>query len=218
MTGETRLRDVVLLAGGSGKTGHACARELSAAGYDTVIAGRSGRGAEALPGPGDGFAFAADLTDENAVLTLRAALDADGLRVGALVHLVGGWAGGKGISGQTDEKYRSLTASFDALRHVSRVFFDSIATAPRPRIVTVSSPLAQHPTASSANYASVKAATEAWTLSLDAALRAENPDGAASIVVTDALAAREESFARLVKDIIDAPAQRVAGRRIAHVS
>lgn len=210
-------RPAVLLAGGSSRAGEALAEELLGHGLAVVSASRSTL--ETSP-PGDGGAQwrrAADLTDPEQVARLRRELAETGVRIGGIVHLVGGWAGGRGIAGQSDDAYEMLSASFDALRIVTREFHEDLLASANPRVITVSSPLAVRPTPGSANYAAVKAATEAWTLALDASLRAGSEEGCATILVTDSLAGREVSFARLVGDVLASPAARVAGARILHV-
>lgn len=207
---------VTLLAGGASPAGRAVAEELLGHGITPLIVSRSVASTDG-PSSAGVLALAADLTDAAQVAALRDELAHLDMRVSAIVHLVGGWAGGKGIAGQTDDKYALLANSFHALRIVTREFHDDLLGSPAPRVIAVSSPLAQHPTPGSANYASVKAATEAWTLALDASLSASTPDGCASIIVTDSLAGRESTFATLVASVLEAPRDRVAGRRVLHV-
>ena len=76
----------------------------------------------------------ADLTDGDDVLELAMRVHARLGDVDGLVHLVGGWRGGGGIAGQTEEDYRFLEQSFTALRHVSRVFFDDLVHSDAGRI------------------------------------------------------------------------------------
>ncbi|WP_164512861.1 SDR family NAD(P)-dependent oxidoreductase [Leucobacter chromiireducens] len=205
---------VVLLAGGASAAGQAVARELHLRGTRSIIASRS---AAELP-PADSTTCATvDLTDPTDVAALRATLNDQGVAVDRIVHLVGGWAGGRDIPGQSEERYAMLAASFTALRNVTREFHPDLCAAQAPRLISVSSPLAHTPSPNSANYASVKAATEAWTLAVNASLRAATPEGAGVVVVTDGLAEREESFARLVADLMEAPADRVAGVRVRHI-
>jgi NAD(P)-dependent dehydrogenase (short-subunit alcohol dehydrogenase family) len=104
-----------------------------------------------------------DLSDERAVVELSRRLRGEGLSIDGLLHLVGGWRGGGGLAGQTEEDYRALEASFSALRHLSRAFDDDLRTSPAGRLAIVSSTAVDRPVAGGANYAAVKAATEAWT-------------------------------------------------------
>lgn len=213
------MTEIVLLSGGSSPAGHAVARLLLGRGVPVCIASRTARAPEGITTDEASLLtlLDADLTNVTQVERVRTALADAGYRVHHLVHLVGGWAGGSGITGQNDDSYAALHVSLTSLRTVTRAFFDDLVAGPAPRVVTVSSPLAQSPTASSANYAAVKAASEAWTLALHAGLTAKQSAGAASIIVTDSLAGREASFARLVADVLDSPAKRIGGARILHV-
>ncbi|MBP1326931.1 short-subunit dehydrogenase [Leucobacter exalbidus] len=212
------MTPVILLTGGMSAAGVAVAEELLGRGIAVVIVSQSA--ASAAPVSVNALTathFSADLTDGKEVTQLSADIARLGLEVIGLVHLVGGWAGGKGITGQSDEKYDLLAASFHSLRNVSREFHDGLLKTASPRVITVSSPIARRPTPSSANYAAVKAASEAWTLALDPALRTADDPGGASIIITDSLSGREASFARLVADTLAAPVSRVAGKHILHV-
>jgi hypothetical protein len=46
----------------------------------------------------------------------------DGEHVDGLVPLVGGWRGGGGLAGQTEEDYRAFEQAFTAVRVTSRAF------------------------------------------------------------------------------------------------
>ncbi len=82
--------------------------------------------------------------------------------IDGVVHLVGGWRGGGGILGQTEEDYRVLERSFTALRYVSRAFWNDLVGSAAGRIAIVSSTTVEAPAAGSANYTAVKAASESW--------------------------------------------------------
>src|SRR5690606_37197447 len=103
-----------------------------------------------------------DLTDEDDVAALAGRVHAADGPVDGVLHLVGGWRGGGGLAGQTDEDYRALEASFTALRHVSRAFDADLRASDAARLAVVSSTAVARPLAGGANYAAVKAATEAW--------------------------------------------------------
>ena len=107
----------------------------------------------------------ADLTDGDDVLELAMRVHARVGDIDGVVHLVGGWRGGGGIPGQTEEDYRVLERSFTALRYVSRAFWDDLVASPAGRIAIVSTTV-EAPTAGSANYTAVKAASESWMRSL----------------------------------------------------
>jgi NAD(P)-dependent dehydrogenase (short-subunit alcohol dehydrogenase family) len=87
-------------------------------------------------------------------------------RVDALVHLVGGWRGGKPIGEaplEDDDFLHGVLVK--SVQVTSRAFLPQLA-ANRGRFVIVSSPMAERPTSTNAAYGAAKAAAEAWTLAL----------------------------------------------------
>ena len=114
---------------------------------------------------------------------------------------MGGWRGGGGLAGQTEEDYRALEASFTALRHVSRALDDDLRASSAGRLAIVSSTAVARPLAGGANYAAVKAASEAWTRAVaqgwaKAARDAEAPLRSAAVVFrVKSLAGLEERLA-----------------------
>lgn len=151
----------VLLAGATSASGHAAARALVAAGARVISVGRDAAKLEPLTALG-AVAAECDLTDETAVGTLAAALHANGDRIDGILHLVGGWRGGGGLLGQSDEDYRALEGGLTALRHVTRAFWEDLLASPAARVAVVSSTAVARPLAGGANYAAIKAAEEAW--------------------------------------------------------
>src|SRR5699024_1539264 len=130
---------------------------LRAAGADAVVAGRSenklARFADA------GFrTLAVDLGDARAVDAAIGSLDA----LDGLVPLAGGWRGGGGIPGQSDDDWAFLENAFTAVRHSCRAAWPLLDASPAARVAVVSSTMVAHPIAGSANYAAMKAATEAF--------------------------------------------------------
>ena len=184
----------VLVAGGSGASGVAVARALAAAGHRVATAGsdraRIGAAAEKA---GDGVTpFTCDLADPDGVRQLRAEVSAAVGPVDAVIHLVGGWRGAKGIADQSDDDWDFLErGAITTLRNVSRVFFDDIAASPAGRFAMVSSTALDKPTAAVASYVAAKAAAEAWTMAMADGFRRAAVDGghlaAASILVVKAL-------------------------------
>lgn len=153
---------LVLVAGATSASGEAATRALVGAGARVVAVGRVEERLGPVAALGARTAVC-DLTDEDAVAALAAQLHATGERVDGILHLVGGWRGGGGLAGQTDADYRALEGGFTALRHVTRAFADDLAASPRGRLAIVSSTVVARPLAGGANYAAVKAASEAWT-------------------------------------------------------
>jgi len=155
---------LVLLAGGTSAAGRACARVLGEAGARVVVVGsnaaRLREAAESAPAAATELC---DLTDPAAVSALRDRVHAAHGTVDGVIHLVGGWCGGGGLAGQSDEDLAVLLRSFTALRHISRAFDDDLRTSDAGRLAIVSSTAVVRPLAGGANYAAVKAASEAWT-------------------------------------------------------
>ncbi|MFD1491390.1 MULTISPECIES: SDR family NAD(P)-dependent oxidoreductase [Microbacterium] len=155
---------LVLLAGGTSAAGAAAARALHAADARVVVAGRDPVKLDALRADVPGIAtVACDLADEDAVAALVEGVHAEHGPVDGVLQLVGGWRGGGGLAGQTDADFRVLEVSLTALRHVSRAFDDDLRASTAGRLAIVSSPAVTRPLAGGANYAAVKAASEAWT-------------------------------------------------------
>jgi NADP-dependent 3-hydroxy acid dehydrogenase YdfG len=154
----------VLVAGATSTSGLAAARALASAGARVVAVGHDAGKLDGLSEAVPGIATeVCDLTDEAAVHGLADRVhDAIG-PVDGILHLVGGWRGGGGLAGQSDSDYRFLERSFTALRHVSRAFDVDLRRSDAGRLAVVSSTAVTRPLAGGANYAAVKAATEAWT-------------------------------------------------------
>lgn len=182
----TQLQDkVIVIAGATSAAGRAVARTLVDRGARVVVVGsHQGRLDELeveIPGV---VGERADLTDGDDVLELAMRVHARLGDVDGVVHLVGGWRGGGGIAGQTEEDYRVLERSFTALRYVSRVFFDDLVHSDAGRIAIVSSTTVEKPTAGGANYTAIKAASESWMRSLaDGFRKADSPAAAVTLRV-----------------------------------
>jgi NAD(P)-dependent dehydrogenase (short-subunit alcohol dehydrogenase family) len=115
--------------------------------------------------------------------------------VDALVHLVGGWRGGKPIEESPDEDWEFLhDLLIRTLQNATRAFTPHLLASGHGRFVIVSAGQAQAPTHTNAAYAAAKAAAEAWTLAL--AHRFKGSGATANIVVVGTILTpemREES-------------------------
>lgn len=148
----------IVLAGATSSAGVAVARGLIAAGAQVIATGRnpSRLGDVAATGA---TVHVSDATSFAAMTGLAATIGP----VDGVIPLVGGWAGGGGLAGQDDDSFRMLLPALDAARATSRAFDTAVKASPAGRFAVVSSTVVAHPTASGANYATVKAATETWT-------------------------------------------------------
>jgi NADP-dependent 3-hydroxy acid dehydrogenase YdfG len=193
---------LVLLAGGTSAAGRASARALLDAGARVVVIGsdddRLAAVAAEIPGVD---VQRCDLTDPDAVDALRDRVHAALGRVDGILHLVGGWRGGGGLAGQSDEDFAFLLRSLTALRHVTRAFDDDLAASDAGRLAIVSSTSVARPLAGGANYATVKAASETWVRAVGQgyAKRArdtgQEPTSAAVIFRVKSLEGLEEALA-----------------------
>jgi len=181
---------VVAIAGAAGGLGPAVAQTLAGRGATLALGERS---QERLDGvvaelglPADRVdARAVDLLEDGAAEAWAEHLTSRFSRVDALVHLVGGWRGGKPIAEspiEDDEWLHDLLVR--TVQIASRAFLPALASA-GGRFVLVSSAQAQRPSKTNAAYGAAKAAAEAWTIALADELGESG--GTANIVVVNAI-------------------------------
>lgn len=196
----------LLLTGGTSKVGGVVARAATQRGARVIVAGRSSdalaRMEEDVPGV---LTAQCDLTDEAAVRELREETGP----VDGVLHLVGGWRGGGGLAGQTEEDFRFLEVSLTALRHVSRVYDESLRSSPAGRLAIVSSTSVERPMVGSASYTALKAAAEAWTHAVAQGFAKQAPSAAAVIFRVTTLDGLEPALADGFLGLWDAEASAV---------
>lgn len=146
----------IVIAGATSPLGIATAQRLTEAGHEIVAVGTNAGRLEAVEAE---QRIVADLTDPDAVDELAAEVGA----VDGLLHLVGGWRGGGGLAGQSDDDYDWLEARvLTTLRNTTRSFATAIGQSDAGRIAIISTTGLDTPTAGNANYLAIKAAAEAW--------------------------------------------------------
>jgi 3-oxoacyl-[acyl-carrier protein] reductase len=237
----------VLIAGGSSAAGIATAAALLAAGMRVLTvgsdAGRISAAAEAASeraaaghaagadAVGNAVPLVCDLADASDVERLAEQVHRDFGTIDGLIQLVGGWRGGKGITGQSDDDWAVLERNVvTTLRNTSRAFYADLESSPAGRLAIVSSTSVTAPTAGNANYAAAKAAAEAWTQAVGQGFAGSGSQGAAVVLVVKALvddamraAAPERNFpgytdvadlARAVAGLFSQSAEAVNGARI----
>ena len=182
---------VVAVAGAAGGLGPVVARALADRGASLALGERNQERLDAVVAD---LGLAAERVDGHAVDLLDPASAQDWAdrasskfgRVDAVVHLVGGWRGGKPIAEappEDDEWLHGLLVR--TVQIASRAFLPALS-ASGGRFVLVSSVEAQRPSRTNAAYGSAKAAAEAWTLALADELAGSG--GTANIVVVKAIA------------------------------
>ncbi len=166
------MNKVVVITGATGATGKAVAQAFAARGDSLVLLSRDQSHLDALARdlnlPKERILTqAVDLTNAAEV---RSAAEAVSVKFGAvhiLIHLVGGWTGGKTI---VDTNPADLDSMLD--QHVRSTFnlFQSfvpkVVQAGWGRVLAVSSPVATRPAAKRGVYATAKAAQETLFLTL----------------------------------------------------
>jgi NAD(P)-dependent dehydrogenase (short-subunit alcohol dehydrogenase family) len=191
---------VIAVAGAGGGLGPLVAARLAAGGATVAGADRHQEQLDSIaaehgipPERWDGRVV--DLLDEDAVRDWRGGLVEHFGRVDGVIHLVGGWRGGKAL-------HEAPLSDWDLLHDLlirtvqltTRAFHDQLLASSHGRFVLVSAKQAQAPTNSNAAYAAAKAAAEAWTLAYADGFEPGGPT--ANIVVVEALLTprmREES-------------------------
>ncbi|MGD2203375.1 SDR family NAD(P)-dependent oxidoreductase [Microbacterium maritypicum] len=157
-TDSTASTRTVVLAGATSAAGLATARALIAANARVIATGRSVERLQELADAGAQI----EIADATSVEDMTALASRIG-PVDAVVPLVGGWRGGGGLAGQSDEDLAALLPALHAVRATSRAFDDALRASDAGRFAIVSSTSVARPLAGGANYAAVKAASEAWT-------------------------------------------------------
>ncbi|WP_353648563.1 SDR family oxidoreductase [Nakamurella sp. A5-74] len=219
-----------LVTGATGAAGAEVCRALLARGQRVIAIGRSGQKLAELARQTPGvLTAAADLADSGDVRRVLDEVRASHGPVDGLVHLVGGWRGGKKFTDATEDDWKFLSTNLiDTLRHVTLAIHDDLVASQHGRAVIVSAKAAAKPTAGNAVYATAKAAAEAWQLALADSLRKNQsgrkdyplPQTSAAVVLVitaigdnpkftapDALAAR-------IAGLFDADAAGINGTRI----
>ncbi|WP_136056106.1 SDR family oxidoreductase [Microbacterium sp. K24] len=172
----------IVLAGATSASGLAVARALLDAGARVIATGRSVERLQPLKDAGAEVEVA-DATSLDDMTSLASRLGS----VDGVISLVGGWRGGGGLAGQSDDDFHALLPALEAVRATSRAFDGALRASDAGRFAVVSSTAVARPLAGGANYAAVKAASEAWTRGVaqgyaKAARDSEEPLRAASVI------------------------------------
>ena len=233
---------VIAVAGAGGPAGKATLMRLAEAGAVVVGSDNSPeRLAEAVDavrnvhGDASVVGETVDLLDLQSTRDWVDRIEKDFGRVDGVVHLVGGWRGGKSFTRTGIEDWDLLEKLLiRTVQHTSLAFYDALQRSDRGRYVLISAAGASQPTAGNAAYSAAKAAAEAWTLAMaDGFRKAAGESGltsAATILIVKALvhdAMRAErpnakfagftdvkDLAEAIAGVWDKPATEVNGNRL----
>lgn len=158
----------VVVAGSTSASGAAVVSELSRAGARVAAVDILEDRVRELAASHDNVTgYTCNLADMGSVNELAASVRDELGPVDGLLHLVGGWRGGKGIKGQSDDDWDFLnTGIMTTLRNTSKAFVGDLTESPVGRLAIVSAESVASPTADNAAYAAVKSAAEAWTMAV----------------------------------------------------
>jgi NAD(P)-dependent dehydrogenase (short-subunit alcohol dehydrogenase family) len=166
-----------VISGAGGELGSALAHELAARGANLALLGRSLPKLEvlrrALALPEDRvLARGVDLLSADEAGAAAEAVAARFGRVDILLHVVGGWTGGKTLL-ETDpaELQSMLEQHVWTSFHATRAFLPHLLANGWGRVVMITSPFAARPNAKGGPYAIGKAGQEALMLTLSQELR-----------------------------------------------
>jgi NAD(P)-dependent dehydrogenase (short-subunit alcohol dehydrogenase family) len=160
---------VIAIAGAGGNLGPTVVRRLAPTGAVLTLGGREKEPLDALAVEVgvEADTTSVDLLDAEAARTWASGIAEHRGRIDALVHLVGGWRGGKPIEEAPLEDWDFLhDLLIRTVQNATRAFAPYLLESGKGRFVIVSSGQAQSPTHTNAAYAAAKAAGEAWTLAL----------------------------------------------------
>lgn len=186
----------MLVTGCGGAAGNAVVRRLLADGHAVV-------GVDAHHGAVDGLRAelsdddasrfhpqVVDLLDPDATSALVARVVGEHGGIDGVVHLVGGWRGGKSFldNSLTDSDWL-FALLLRTLQNVSLASHDALLDGPAGRFVVVSATAVTAPSPGSASYAAAKAAAETWTFAMAASFAAAGDElcAAATVLVVKAL-------------------------------
>jgi NAD(P)-dependent dehydrogenase (short-subunit alcohol dehydrogenase family) len=174
------LDRVFVITGATGATGKAAARALAERGASLVLVGtdqsRLDVLARGLNLPAARLlTLTVDLRSAPAVHSAAEAVTAKFGRVDGLIHLVGGWMGGKTIAETPVSDFESMFGQHVwTTIHLFQALGPRLAANRWGRVIVVSAPTAVNPPGKTSAYTAAKAAQENLVLNLAAELKASN--------------------------------------------
>jgi NAD(P)-dependent dehydrogenase (short-subunit alcohol dehydrogenase family) len=180
---------VVVIAGAGGSLGPHVAEGLRAAGATLALGDIA---TDRLDPIEAADRRALDMLDPAAVDAWAKELEERFGHVDAVVHIVGGWRGGKPLQEAPLEDWAVLSDLLvRTAQHTSRAFHGALERSGSGRFVLMSAKQAVAPTHDNAAYAAAKAAAEAWVRALAHGFAAGGSGATANIVAINALVTPE---------------------------
>ena len=163
---------VVVITGATGALGKLTAQTFASRGDSLVLLSRNQSELDSLVRdlnlPSERLLTRiVDLLDSQALRDSSAAVEATFGRVDILIHLVGGWTGGKTISETAVDDFASMLNQHAwTTFHLFQAFVPLLIANGWGRVITVSLPLTVHPQPKMSAHAAGKAAQESLVLTL----------------------------------------------------
>ena len=165
------MKRSILITGATGVLGHLVAKTFADHGHNLAFLDRDQKKLDAvlqdLNLPSERlYTHITDLTDVHALRDSAEAIHSKFGGIHALIHLVGGWTGGKTIpDSSSDDLKFMLDQHVWTTFHLLQAFLPHIAASQWGRLLVVSQPVTVKPAAKSALYAAAKSAQESLVFS-----------------------------------------------------
>jgi 3-oxoacyl-[acyl-carrier protein] reductase len=162
----------VVITGATGVLGNLAAKTFAERGHNIVLLGKDQNKLDSLTRDLDLpterlYAQSVDLINGQAVHDSAQAVVSKFGGVHALIHLVGGWTGGKTIPESSADDFESMLNQHAwTTFHLLQAFAPHIAASGWGRVMIVSMPVTVKPSAKMALYAAAKSAQESLVLTL----------------------------------------------------
>jgi NAD(P)-dependent dehydrogenase (short-subunit alcohol dehydrogenase family) len=166
------MTKTIVITGATGVLGNLVAKTFAERGHNIALLAKDQNKLDSLTHdldlPNERFyAQAVDLLDGHAVHDSAQAVVAQFGSVHALLHLVGGWTGGKTIPESSADDFESMLNQHAwTTFHLLQAFAPHIAASQWGRVMIVSMPVTVNPSAKMALYAAAKSAQESLVLTL----------------------------------------------------
>ena len=199
---------VILVTGANGALGNATAQAFAERGHSLVLIGTDQSKLDSLVNdlnlPNERFlTVIADLRNADAVRSAAEAVAAKFGRVDALLHLVGGWVGGKTLSETSAEDMESMLGQHVwTTFHLFQSFGPQLAANGWGRVMIVSASTVPKPPEKRGIYSAAKAAQENLVLTLSAELKTKGVT--ANIIQVKAIDAENKGTGTTPEEIVAA--------------
>lgn len=222
---EASSSRVIVITGANGALGNKTAQAFAELGHSLILVGTDQGKLDSLVSdlnlPGERcLTVSADLRDAAAVRSAAEAVSEKFGRVDALLHLVGGWVGGKTIPESSAEDLESMLGQHVwTTFHLFQSFGPKLATNGWGRVMIVSASTVLKPPEKRGIYSATKAAQENLVLTLSAELKDKGVT--ANIIQVKAIDAEQKGTGTTPDEIVAAmlylfseEASKVNGARI----